>query len=113
MKKARVKGDLGESCANKACDRGERIILPHLLDVVSSLLAAYRGLHIRAFMNIPAGRARRFSCSCDSPQRQGKYFLVVFNTLVFGSDSSPTEWGRMAAWLGRTTATVTLAARQC
>ena len=120
VKKARVIWDLKESSVNKACNQGERIILPRLLDVVASLLAAYKrgrspylaGVDVRdAFMNIPAGKDRKFTVAAV-PRRRNKragHDLVVFNTLVFGSASSPTLWGRMAAWLGRTTAAVSLA----
>ncbi|CAE7838251.1 unnamed protein product [Symbiodinium sp. CCMP2592] len=115
VRKARVIWDLKESQVNKACNQGERIILPRLLDVVASLLAAYRRgrppflacIDIRdAFMNIPAGKDRRFTVAAVPRKRnRGKmHKLVLFNTLVFGSASSPTVWGRAAAWLGRTTA---------
>ena len=121
-RKARVIWDLSESEVNRACDQGERVILPRLLDVVSSLLAIYRrgkrpylaGVDIRdAFMNIPAGKDRRFTVAALSRRNKGNsYYLVIFNTLVFGSASSPTLWGRMAAWLGRTTSAVSLADTQ-
>ena len=114
VKKARVIWDLRESSVNRACHQGERILLPRLLDVVASLLAAYRRgrapfmacVDIRdAFMNIPAGRDRRFTAAAIPRKRnRGKLpQIVLFNTLVFGSASSPTVWGRAAAWLGRTT----------
>ena len=97
VKKARVIWDLKESNVNKACNQGERIILPRLLDVVASLLAAYKrgrspylaGVDIRdAFMNIPAGKDRKFTVAAV-PRRRNKragHDLIVFNTLVFGSD---------------------------
>ena len=95
------------------------MILPRLLDVVSSLLAIYgrgkrpylAGVDIcDAFMNIPAGKDRRFTVAAVSRRnKKNNFYLVIFNTLVFGSASSPTLWGRMAAWLGRTTSTVSLA----
>ena len=33
--------------------------------------------------------------------------IVVFDTLVFGAGSSPTIWGRYAAWLGRSATAIT------
>ncbi|CAE7854136.1 unnamed protein product, partial [Symbiodinium necroappetens] len=125
VKKARVIWDLRESSVNKACHQGERIILPRLWDVVASALASYRrgrppylaGVDIKdAFMNIPAGADRRFTVAAvpGSRNRPGKrHRLIIFNTLVFGSASSPTIWGRAAAWLGRTSAAVSPADLQC
>ncbi|CAE7848405.1 unnamed protein product, partial [Symbiodinium necroappetens] len=125
VKKARVIWDLRESSVNKACHQGERIILPRLLDVVASALASYRrgrppylaGVDIKdAFMNIPAGADRRFTVAAvpGSSNRPGKrHRLIIFNTLVFGSASSLTIWGRAAAWLGRTSAAVSPADLQC
>ena len=125
VKKARVIWDLRESSVNKACHQGERIILPRLLDVVSSALSSYRrgrppylaGVDIKdAFMNIPAGADRRFTVAAvpGSRNRAGKrHRLIIFNTLVFGSASSPTIWGRAAAWLGRSSAAVSPADLQC
>ena len=94
--------------------KAERVV--RLLDVVSSLLGIYRRgkrpyVDIRdAFMNIPAGKDRRFTVAAvNRRNRKGKFYLVIFNTLVFGSSSSPTLW---AGWLGRITAAVSLAAPQ-
>ena len=46
---------------------------------------------------------RRFTAAAvpGNRNRAGRYRIVLFNTLVFGSASSPTIWGRMAR-LGRT-----------
>ena len=99
---------------NRACRQGERVLLPRLLDVVAAVLRAYRsgeapylaGVDIRdAFMNVPAGQDKSFTTAAI-PGPGGSYYVVVFDTLVFGSGSSPTLWGRFAAWLGRTTAAV-------
>ena len=53
------KARFGESAVNSSCDQGERIILPWLLGVVASLLAAYRrgrALYLTCiFVSIPAG----------------------------------------------------------
>ena len=122
VRKARVIWDLRESLVNRACHQGERIILPRLLDVVASLLACYRRgrapflAGVRdAFMNVPAGRDRRFTAAAvpGNRNRRSKYRVILFNTLVFGSASSPTIWGRVAAWLGRSTAAVSSSDLQC
>ena len=114
VKKFRIIWDLKESQVNKACCQGERVLLPRLLDVVASVLKAYRdglkphlaGVDIRdAFMNIPAGVDKAFTTAA-LPGTRNKPMVVVFDTLVFGSASSPTVWGRFAAWLGRTTAAI-------
>eukprot|EP00439_Symbiodinium_sp_Y106_P066371 s4235_g10.t2 len=65
---------------------------------------AGQGVDIRdAFVDVPAGRDRRFTAAAvpGNRNRAGRYRIVLFNTLVFGSASSPTIWGRMAR-LGRT-----------
>ncbi|CAE7663019.1 Eef2k, partial [Symbiodinium necroappetens] len=66
-------------------------------------------------MNVPAGGDRRFTAAAvpGNRNRKSKYRVILFNTLVFGSASSPTIWGRMAAWLGRSTAAVSLSDLQC
>ena len=88
----------------------ERILLPRLPDVVTSLLQVYRheeGNLIwpvsTAFMNIPAGSDRKFTVTAVP------WALVVFNTLVFGSACR----GRFASWLGRSTAAVADTDPQC
>ena len=57
------------------------------------------GVDIRdAFMNIPAGKDRRFTVAAVSRRnKRNSYYLVIFNTSVFGSASSPTLRGRMGA----------------
>ena len=74
--------------------KAERVV--RLLDVVSSLLGIYRRgkrpyMDIRdAFMNIPAGKDRRFTVAAvNRRNRKGKFYLVIFNTLVFGSSCGP------------------------
>ncbi|CAE7648821.1 unnamed protein product [Symbiodinium sp. CCMP2592] len=83
VRKARVIWDLRESRVNLACCQGERILLPRLLDVVSSLLRVYReggkpylaGLYIKdAFMNVPAGPDRKFTAAAVP------WGIVLFNT---------------------------------
>ena len=37
---------------------------------------------------------------------EGKHDIIVFDTLVFGSGSSPTLWGRYMAWLGRSSSAI-------
>ena len=52
-----------------------------------------------AFNNVPVAHAeKRFLCAAI------KNKFVVFDSLVFGSGSSPTIWGRYAALLGRSLA---------
>jgi hypothetical protein len=54
-----------------------------------------------AFHQIPLRRNEwRFTVA----EFNGKYY--IFTVLVFGSASAPTVWGRYAAWLGRSTATI-------
>ena len=109
-KKSRIIWDLRESGANLSCSQGERILLPRLLDLGLAGVRAYRagqtpwlaGIDTKdAFMNIPAGADKRMTVSAI-PTAAGAHQLVIFDTLVFGSASSPTLWGRFAAWLGRT-----------
>ena len=109
-KKSRIIWDLRESGANLSCSQGERVLLPRLLDLGQAGVRAYKsgrtpwlaGIDIKdAFMNIPAGQDKRMTVSAI-PTENGEHQLVVFDTLVFGSASSPTLWGRFAAWLGRT-----------
>ena len=94
-------------------NQGERIILPRLNDLGLAALQVYQdgdepwlaGIDIKdAFMNIPAGSDKFMTVSAvPSPSGgEGGHELVIFDTLVFGSTSSPTLWGRYAAWLGRT-----------
>ena len=112
-KKSRIIWDLRESRANESCSQGERIILPRLNDLGLAALQVYQdgdepwlaGIDIKdAFMNIPAGSDKFMTVSAvPSPSGgEGGHELVIFDTLVFGSTSSPTLWGRYAAWLGRT-----------
>jgi hypothetical protein len=83
-------------------------VLPRLTDVVNDAVAlgqcCEKGESIAflvfdiadAFNNIPVRPdERRFTCASIG----GKF--IVFDSLVFGSGSSPTVWGRFAAWLGR------------
>ena len=119
IKKFRVIWDLKESQANLACSQGERIILPRLNDVAEAAVKEYRqdqevwltAVDVRdAFLNIPAGKDK-FATTAAIPvkhQEEGKpdHEIVIFDCLVFGSASSPTIWGRFAAWLGRTVAAI-------
>lgn len=113
-KKHRLIWDLRESKANLACSQGERIMLPKLMDVAEAAVAVYRNgkqpwiavADIQdAFLNIPSGRDK-FATTAAVEMEDGKKKIVVFDTLVFGSASSPTLWGRYAAWMGRTLASV-------
>ena len=113
-KKHRLIWDLRESKANLACSQGERIILPKLMDVAEAAVAVYRAgkkpwiavADIQdAFLNVPSGKDR-FATTAAVEMPDGCKKIVVFDTLVFGSASSPTLWGRYAAWMGRTLACV-------
>jgi len=110
IRKSRIIWDIRRSGANMCCHQGERIILPRLLDLAAGALEGYRdhqpcwvaAIDIKdAFLNIPAGKDR-FALTAAKPKRKPQDELQVFDTLVFGAASSPTVWGRFAAWLGRT-----------
>ena len=110
-KKSRIIWDLRESKINQRCDQGERVILPRLLDVVHACLEMMRrgkcpvlaAVDIQdAFHNIPAGRDERFTVA-QAKLRSGPAH-IIYDVLVFGAKSSPTIWGRYAAFLGRTLA---------
>ena len=58
-----------------------------------------------AFLNIPAGRDKSMSVAVR-PDASGRNKLIICDTLVFGSKSSPTIWGRYASWLGRSWASI-------
>ena len=114
-KKARIVWDLKESQANTICNQKERIILPRLLDLASQAVAAYReqkdvwlaAVDIRdAFMNIPAGKDKFMTVAAWKEEQGGPDGILIFDTLVFGSASSPTIWARFAAWLGRSTSAI-------
>ena len=84
------------------------MVLPRLKDVVNDAVwlaqqcgadesVVFLALDVAdAFNNVPVRpEERRFTCASI----KGRY--IVFDSLVFGSGSSPTVWGRFAAWLGR------------
>lgn len=108
-KKSRIIWDMRESKVNSRCDPAERIILPRLLDVVSETLTfqannlkpVFAAIDIQdAFHNVPAGRDKRYTAArCQMEDNQDCF--IVYDVLVFGSKSSPTVWGRFAAYLGR------------
>ena len=114
VKKSRIIWDLKQSMANCSCHQGERIILPRLTDLAASACQALKShdqawvlaLDVRdAFLNIPAGRDR-FMTLAAKPDERGNNVLIAADTLVFGSKSSPTIWGRFAALLGRSWASI-------
>ena len=114
-KKCRVIWDLRESGANTHCSQGERIVLPRLLDLATLAVQKYRrrrspwiaAVDIRdAFMNIPAGKDKFVTTAAIPRKQEEGHSIVIFDTLVFGAVSSPTIWGRMAAFLGRSWASV-------
>ena len=112
-RKARIIWDLKESGVNQLCSQGERILLPKVSDVVHDVLETYReggrprflAVDIKdAFHNIPAGRDRAYTAAVIP--WGGKQKVLVYDVLVFGSVSSPTLWGRFAAFLGRSLAAI-------
>ena len=113
IKKGRIIWDLRESKVNQRCDQAERVILPRLLDVVQDSLHLIRenedpilvAVDIQdAFHNIPAGADKRYTVAAADVD--GVRQFIIYDVLVFGSRSSPTIWGRYAAFLGRTLAAV-------
>ena len=58
-------------------------------------------------MNIPVGKDR-YALTAAKPRTlvSDPMEVIIFDTLVFGAASSPTVWGRYAAWLGRTIAAI-------
>lgn len=113
-KKSRIIWDLKQSQANVSCHQGERIVLPRLTDLATSACQALRAhqqawvlaLDVRdAFLNIPAGKDR-FMTLAAKPDEDGNNVLIAADTLVFGAKSSPTIWGRYAALLGRSWASI-------
>ena len=112
-KKLRIVWDFRASHHNDAVRVGERIVLPRLEDVLDDVrhLAAWREpgdelimlvLDIKdAFHHLPLkAEERRFHVALLGGR------VVSYKRLVFGSKSSPTLWGRAAAWTGRSTAAV-------
>lgn len=108
-KKSRIIWDMRESKVNDYCDPAERIILPRLLDVVSETLdlqakkdkPVFAAIDIQdAFHNVPSAKDKRYTAArCQ--MEDGQDCFIVYDVLVFGSKSSPTIWGRFAAYLGR------------
>ena len=110
--KYRLIWDLRESSVNTVVNMGERIILPRISDFVDDLLRLLAFLETGetislvavdfqdAFHNVPAGSDKRFTCSAFGNK------LICFEVLVFGAKSSPTVWGRYAAFYGRSSAAI-------
>ena len=115
VRKARIIWDLREWKANDLCNQGERIILPRVLDAVSDALDIFRkgghpsflAVDVRdAFHNIPAGEDRSFTTAAFRDE-DGVDKVLCYDVLVFGAVSSPTLWGRYAAFLGRSLGAIT------
>ena len=107
-KKSRIIWDMRESGVNQRCDPSERILLPRLMDAVHDALDLMRAgktpilaaVDIAdAFHNVPAGRDKKYTMAFTEME-SGKRHFVLYDVLVFGSRSSPTIWGRFAAFLG-------------
>ena len=112
-KKARIIWDLRESGVNKICNPSERIILPRLIDAAQDILTVFRhngvprllAIDVQdAFHNIPAGRDRAYTMAAFQDGDSTR--LLCYDVLVFGSASSPTLWGRYAAFMGRSLAAI-------
>eukprot|EP00435_Cladocopium_sp_Y103_P023242 s2849_g5.t1 len=112
VRKTRVVWDMRRSGINAICNQSERILLPRLLDLAADVLRHMRGgaeawlaaIDIKdAFLNVPVAKDRfALTSAIPAPGEEHPSRLVIFNTLVFGAASSPTIWGRFAAWLART-----------
>ena len=118
-KKSRIIWDMRESGVNQRCDPSERILLPRLMDAVHDALDLMRAgktpilaaVDIAdAFHNVPAGRDKKYTMALTEMEN-GKRHFVLYDVLVFGSRSSPTIWGRFAAFLGRAISAVVPEAR--
>ena len=108
-KKSRIIWDLRQSRVNLRCNQMERVTLPRLMDAVANILELMReGLEPilaavdieNAFHNVPVGEDKKYTVAmADMENRQPAH--IIYDVLVFGSRSSPTVWGRYAAFLGR------------
>ena len=108
-KKSRIIWDLRQSKVNLRCNQMERVILPRLMDAVSNILELMRGGHEpvlaavdieNAFHNVPVGEDKKYTVAV-AEMEDGQRAHIIYDVLVFGSRSSPTVWGRYAAFLGR------------
>ena len=108
-KKSRIIWDMRESGVNDKCDPAERIVLPRLMDVVSETLKkqkdnqlpTFAAIDIQdAFHNVPSGADKKYTAA-KVAMENGEEAFIIYDVLVFGSKSSPTIWGRFAAYLGR------------
>ena len=110
--KHRIIWDLLKSRVNTVVRQGERIVLPRIADVINDAVHLGRRWGASsvtwlvidvsdAFSNIRVRpNEKRFTTARVGP------VWILCDTLVFGSGSSPTVWGRFAAWLGRSGAAI-------
>jgi hypothetical protein len=111
--KHRLIWDLLESNANSWAEPSERILLPTVLDATNDILdlaeQAQEGESIDmlvldvsdAFHIVPLHPLeRKYVCT----QHEGKY--QEYLCLVFGPKTGPTTWGRIAAFIGRSSQAV-------
>ncbi len=105
--KHRLVWDLRRSGVNEILSQGQRVVLPHLFDVASDILEV--GVDDRevelvvldvsdAFFHV---RLNKKEQKFQGAMFRGRAF--AFHYLIFGSAAAPTVWGRVAAWLGRST----------
>ena len=108
-KKSRIIWDLRQSKVNLRCNQMERVTLPRLMDAVSNILELMReGLEPvlaavdieNAFHNVPVGDDKKYTVAVADMESGGQAH-IIYDVLVFGARSSPTVWGRYAAFLGR------------
>ena len=108
-KKSRIIWDMRESKVNDRCDPAERIVLPRLMDIVLETVSKQRNMEQPtfaavdiqdAFHNIPSGADKKYTAA-KAGMEDGVEAFIIYDVLVFGSKSSPTVWGRYAAYLGR------------
>lgn len=108
-KKSRIIWDLRQSKVNLRCNQMERVTLPRLMDAVANILELMReGLEPvlaavdieNAFHNVPVGDDKKYTVAA-ADMESGRQAHIIYDVLVFGARSSPTVWGRYAAFLGR------------
>ena len=87
----------------------ERVTLPRLVDAVANILELMReGLEPvlaavdieNAFHNVLVGDDKKYTVAV-ADMESGRQAHIIYDVLVFGARSSPTVWGRYAAFLGR------------
>ena len=108
--KHRIIWDMRRSGVNAFTNQGQRIVLPRLRDAVMDGLDLLRECRSGESVQLAVIDIQdAFHCIPVRPDEQrfqatlfqGRYH--VFRVVIFGSGSAPTIWGRVAAWIGRST----------